>query len=122
MNWVIDAINREIWAALRKLAKPGMRANEYIKLWENSAKIGHPVRVGKLINVERDSRYLDDKPCTLYSFALENRDGTLNPHWLQISVREEEKKPVLAGFSELWLVNSFCDTSNIKASSASRSF
>jgi hypothetical protein len=25
----------------------------------------------------------------LYSFSLENKDGTVNPHWLQIKVRED---------------------------------
>ena len=96
---VTTAINKEDWVALRKLAKPGMRANEYISSWENSARAGHSVCVGKLLNVEKDSQYyLDNQPCTTYSFALENRDGTPNPHWLQILIREEDGKSTLLDF------------------------
>jgi hypothetical protein len=87
---VTNAITRGDWNALRGLVKPGMRANEYIGMWENSERASPPVRVGKLISVEKDPRrYWDGKPCTTYSFALENEDGTPNPHWLQILIREE---------------------------------
>lgn len=91
---VTTAINREDWVTLRRLAKPGMVANDYIPKWEK-----HPVRVGKLIRIEKDSQYhLDGKPCTIYSFEWESKDGTPNPHWLQILVREEGRKPALLDF------------------------
>ena len=39
---VTGAINKADWKALRKLAKPGMRANDYFRVWEK-----YPMRVGK---------------------------------------------------------------------------
>src|ERR1051325_11179218 len=85
---VTTAINQEDWVALRKLVKPEMKANGFITLWENNAKTGHAVRVGKLVNEEKNSAiYLDGQPCSKYSYALENKDGTPNPHWLQILFR-----------------------------------
>jgi hypothetical protein len=98
---VTNAINAEDWDALRRLAKPGMGANEYITKWENSGRTGQAVRVGRLRNVMMDSTYsLDGKPCAEYSFALENKDGTLNPHWLQILVREENGRSEILDFWE----------------------
>src|ERR1041385_2181895 len=79
---VTNAIDRGDWDALRRLVKPGMRANENITMWENSQRTGHAVRVGKQISVERDAE-LNGKRCTKYSFALENKDGTISPHWLR---------------------------------------
>jgi hypothetical protein len=94
---VINAINQEDWPALRKLAKPGMRANDYITMWENSARAGHDVRVGKLLTVEPKSE-MHDLTCIKYSFALSNKDGTANPHLLQIWVRQEGKRNELVDF------------------------
>jgi hypothetical protein len=91
---VTTAINHEDWVALQRLAKPGMRANDYIPKWEKN-----PVRVGKLIRVEKDAKYyLDGKPCTIYSFDWESKDGTPSLHQLQILVREEDGKSIILDF------------------------
>ena len=91
---VTAAINKEDWVALQRLAKPGMRANDYIPKWEKN-----PVRVGKLVRVEKDSKYyLDGKPCTIYSFNWETKDGTSSLHQLQVLVREENGKPTILDF------------------------
>jgi hypothetical protein len=96
---VTTAINKEDWAALRKLVKPEMKANGFITMWENYAKTGHAVRVGKFVSEEKNSTiYLDGEPCAKYSYILENKDGTPNPHWLQIMVREDGGKTVLLDF------------------------
>lgn len=84
---VTTAINEGDWNTLRMLVKPGMRANEYITLWANAKKTGHAVQVGRLLNVETVAG-TSRKPYKLYSFSLENKDGTVNPHWLQIKVGE----------------------------------
>lgn len=85
---VTNAINREDWDALRALAKPGMMANEFIRTLENYAHTGHAVRVGKLLRSDKNYKYLDGKLCTMYSFALESKDGEPSPHQLQVLVRE----------------------------------
>ncbi len=91
---VTTAINKEDWVALRRLAKPGMVANDYIPKWEKN-----PVRVGKLIRIEKDSQYhLDGKPCTTYSFDWESKDGTPSVHQLQVLVREEGGKSAILDF------------------------
>lgn len=96
---VTNAFNRADWGALRRLAKPGMKANEYIKLWESYERAGHPVRVGKLLSVEKNSQYyLDGKPCTTYSFELESKDGTPSVHRLQVVVREKGGKSTILDF------------------------
>jgi len=91
---VTAAINKQDWVALQRLAKPGMKANDYIPKWEKN-----PVRVGKLISVEKDSKYyLDGKPCTIYSFNWETKDGTPSLHQLQVLVREEDGKSTILDF------------------------
>jgi hypothetical protein len=96
---VTTAINNEDWIALHQLTKPGMRANEYAAMLENSAKAGHPLRVGKLISVEKNSKYyLDGKPCTTYSFAWETKDGTASVGELQVLVRSENGKSTILDF------------------------
>jgi hypothetical protein len=94
---VTNAIDRGDWYALRRLAKPGMRANEYIMMWENPARAGHAVRVGKQTSVEKDAE-LNGQRCTKYSFALETTDGTASVHVLQILVREEDGQPEILDF------------------------
>ena len=94
---VTNAIDRGDWDTLRRLAKLGMRANEYITMWENSERSGHAVRVGKQISVERDAE-LNGKRRTKYSFALENKDGTFNPHRLQVLVREQRGQSEILDF------------------------
>jgi hypothetical protein len=96
---VTNAINRADWDVLRRLAKSGMIANGSIRSWENYEHTGYPVRVGKLISVEKESQYdLDGKPCTKYSFELESKDGTPSPHQLQVLIREEGGKSTLLDF------------------------
>ena len=96
-----NAIDRGDWDTLRKLAKPGMRANEYITMWENSQRTGHAVRVGKLINVERDAE-LNGKRCTKYSFALETMDGTISIHSLLVLVRDDGEPEILDFWNFGW--------------------
>lgn len=91
---VTNAIDNGDWDTLRSLAKPGTRANDCITMWENSQRLGHALRVGRLIRVERDVE-LNGKPCTKYSFVLESKDGAISPHELQILVRDQ------AGQSEI---------------------
>jgi hypothetical protein len=91
-----NAINREDWNGLRGLAKDGMRADDHIRNWEKN-----PVRVGKLISVEKTSKYdLEGKPCTTYSFALGFKDGRQNPHWLQVLVQDEGGQSAILDFWE----------------------
>ena len=96
---VTTAINKEDWLALHQLTKPGMRANEYATMFENAAKTGHPMRVGKLISVEKNSKYyLDGKPCTTYSFAWETTGGTASVGELQVLTRKDGEKTTILDF------------------------
>jgi len=101
---VTNAINHEDWAALRKLTKPGMLANNYGKSFE--AEINQPNSnpkmhveyiVGKFLMVQ-SKLGVDGKTNNVYSFQLENKNGTVNPHWLQITVREEHGQSDLVDF------------------------
>jgi hypothetical protein len=94
---VTNAINHGDWVTLRSLAKPGMRANEYITMWENSERSGHALRVGKQIAVNTDAD-LNGKRCTKYSFIFENKDGTFTPHELQILVEEHSGQSEVLDF------------------------
>jgi hypothetical protein len=101
---VTNAINQEDWATLRKLTKPGMLANNYSKRFEgeiseaNSTPKTHlDYTVGKLLMVE-SKLGTDGKTNQVYSFQLENKNGTVNPHWLQITVREEHGRSKLVDF------------------------
>ena len=80
-NAVVTALNNENWAALREMTPTDSHARGWIDAWER-----HPVRVGKLMDTREGSAF--GQPCTIYSFALQNKDGTVNPHWLQIAVRK----------------------------------
>jgi hypothetical protein len=97
VNVITNAVNRGDWDTLRKLAKPGMRANDYITMWENSQRSGHAVHVGKLKPVDRDAQFNGER-CTKYSFTLENEDGTAGPHQLQILVQEQGRESQLLDF------------------------
>ncbi|HXT11384.1 MAG TPA: hypothetical protein VN873_07455 [Candidatus Angelobacter sp.] len=96
-NDLVAAINHGDWAKLRALAKPGTAASESTNAWEQAMKAGHPVQVGKFLNVQTVAAE-SKKPYKLYSFALENKDGTVNPHWLQIKVQEEHGQPEVQDF------------------------
>src|SRR5262249_52840050 len=91
---VTSAMNREDWRALRALAKPSARANEYIARWEKD-----PVRVEKLDHVERDVK-LDERRCTKYSFRMQFKDGRTHPHVLEILVQEDSDQPEILDFWE----------------------
>jgi hypothetical protein len=84
---LVTAINRGDWATLRTWAKPGTSADDSVAGWEKAAATNHAVRVGKFLNVQTVGE-TGKKPYKLYSYSLENKDGTVNPHWLQIKVRE----------------------------------
>lgn len=101
---VTNAINREDVAALQTLVNPGMLANGYASWFRNAtntnsrvpqATIGY--RVGKLVDVQ-DKAGTDGRTNRVYSFELVNKDGTVNPHWLQIVVREEHGRAELVDF------------------------
>jgi hypothetical protein len=94
---VVSAINRGDWDALKVWAKPGTTANESLTTWQKAADAGHPVKVGKFLNSQTVGG-TSKRPYKLYSFSLENKDGTVNPHWLQIKVREEEGQAEIVDF------------------------
>ena len=96
---LINAINNEDRAALRRLAKPGMQANRFISGWEKHPPEYSP-RVAKEAHVNKNAIYPEDgRPCILYEFKFENnKDGSLNPHLLQVFFREEDGKSTLLDF------------------------
>ena len=94
---LVNAINRGDWAALNEWGKPGTTAGESVATWQKAAAAGHPVKVGKFLNAQTVGS-ASKKPYKLYSFALENKDGTVNPHWLQIKVREEDGTAEIVDF------------------------
>ena len=94
---VVGAINRGDWAALMAWAKPGTTANESVTAWQKAANAGHPVQVGKFLNVQTVGG-TNKNPYKLFSFSLENKDGTVNPHWLQIKVREADGQAEIVDF------------------------
>jgi hypothetical protein len=85
---LVSAINRQDWEALKPWTKPGSSSNTTVQVWENAAEAGNPVKVGKFLNGQTVGE-ASKKPYKLYSYSLENKDGTVNPHRLQIKVREE---------------------------------
>jgi hypothetical protein len=81
---VITALNEADWNTLQKLAPAHGNASRSIENWKQ-----RPVTVGKLIETWENHVFKEgEKPCTVYSFALSNKDGSHNPHWLQIVVRK----------------------------------
>jgi hypothetical protein len=94
---LVSAVNRGDWKALETWAKPGTSANQSVQAWENAAKAGHSVTVGKFLNVQTVGG-TNAKPVRLYSYSLENKDGTVNPHWLQIKVREADGEAEIVDF------------------------
>jgi len=94
---VTGAINRADWPTLRTFVKPGTHMNEYISSLEDATKSSHPVQVGKLLNVQTVAQ-TNHTSIKLYSFSLENKDGTINPHWLQIKVRENDDQAEVLDF------------------------
>jgi hypothetical protein len=94
---LVGAINRGDWAALQAWAKPGTTANESLTNWQKAAESGHPVKVGKFLNAQTVGG-TSQRPYKLYSFSMENKDGTVNPHWLQIKVRQEAGSAEIVDF------------------------
>ena len=94
---VVSAINRGDWAALEGWAKVGTTAKESVVAWQQAANSGRPVKVGKFLNVQTVGG-TSKKPYKLYSYSLENKDGTVNPHWLQIKVRETDGEAEIVDF------------------------
>jgi len=94
---LVSAINRGDWAALKPWTKPGTSSNETVQAWEDAAKAGNPVKVGRFLNGQTVGK-ASKKPYKLYSYSLENKDGTVNPHWLQIKVREEDGEAEIVDF------------------------
>ena len=71
--------------------------NEYISSLQDATKTNHPVQVGKLLNVQTVAE-TNHTSIKLYSFSLRNKDGTVNPHWLQIKVRENGEQADVLDF------------------------
>jgi hypothetical protein len=94
---LVSAINRGDWPALKAWAKPGTTTNDMISTWQKAAESGHPVQVGKFLNAQTVGGS-SQKPFKLYSFSMENKDGTVNPHWLQIKVRLDDGKAEIVDF------------------------
>jgi hypothetical protein len=101
---VTNAINQEDWATLQKLTRPGMLANNYGRSFEAETNKANPTPemhldyfVGKFLMVQTRPG-ADGKTNQVYSFQLENKNGTVNPHWLQITVREEHGRSELVDF------------------------
>jgi len=93
---LVSAINRQDWPALKPWTKSGMSSNA-VQSWQNAAKAGNPVKVGKFLNVQTVGE-ASKKPYKLYSYSLENKDGSVNPHWLQIKVRESDGEAEVVDF------------------------
>ena|SRR5690348_3748153 len=94
---LVSAINRQDWEALKPWTKPGTSSNTTVQTWEDAAKAGNPVKVGKFLNGQTVGG-TSKKPYKLYSYSLENKDGSVNPHWLQIKVREDEGEAEVVDF------------------------
>ena len=94
---LVNAINHGDWTALNAWGKPGTSAHETLVTWQKAADAGHPVQVGKFLNVQTVGG-TNKNPYRLYSFSLENKDGTVNPHWLQIKVREADGEAEIVDF------------------------
>jgi hypothetical protein len=94
---LVSAINRQDWAALKPWTKPGTSSIATVQAWEDAAKAGNPVKVGKFLNAQTVGE-ASKKPYKLYSYSLENKDGSVNPHRLQIKVREEDGAAEIVDF------------------------
>ncbi len=94
---LVSAINRQDWDALKPWTKPGSSSNTTVRAWQDAAKAGNPVKVGKFLNGQTVGE-ASKKPYKLYSYSLENKDGSVNPHWLQIKVREESGEAEVVDF------------------------
>lgn len=101
---VTNAINHEDVATLQKLVKPGMLANGYPS-WFRSAtnrdiRAARPTidyYVGRFL-IMQDKVGTDGRTNKVYSFELVNKDGTVNPHWLQVVIGEEHGRSELVDF------------------------
>jgi hypothetical protein len=96
--------NHEDWTTLRKLTKPGMLANNYGEPFETKINESNPTPkihldyvVGNFLIVQSKPE-ADGKTNKVYSFELKNKNGTVNPHWLQITIREERGRSELVDF------------------------
>jgi hypothetical protein len=84
-NAIIAALNKEDWNTLQKLAPTNSIAHGSIEVWKK-----FPVRAGKLIDTWENHVFTEgEKPCTVYSFLLDNKDGSVSVHWLQVVVRKQ---------------------------------
>ena len=88
---LVSAINRQDWEALKPWTKPGSSSNTTVQAWQNAAEKREPgEKNGRNSSTGKRWARPSKKPYQrLYSYSLENKDGTVNPHWLQIKVRED---------------------------------
>ena len=94
---LVSAINRGDWEALKPWTKPGTSSNTTVQAWQDAAKAGNPVKVGKFLSSQTVGG-TSKKPYKLYSYSLENKNGSVNPHWLQIKVRESDGEAEVVDF------------------------
>ena len=94
---LVSAINRGDWEALKPWTKPGTSSNTTVRAWQEAAKTGNSVKVGKFLSSQTVGG-TSKKPYKLYSYSLENKDGSVNPHWLQIKVRESDGEAEVVDF------------------------
>jgi len=94
---LVSAINRGDWDALKPWTKPGTSSNTTVHAWQDAAKAGNPVKVGKFLSGQTVGG-TSKKPYKLYSYSLENKNGSVNPHWLQIKVRESDGEAEVVDF------------------------
>jgi len=102
-EFITMALNQQDWDTLREVARPGMRANDYITAWEAAAKAGRPVRVGKWL---RSEPYLPaNDQLIAHSFEWESKEGSFDPHVFQVVLREEKPGPL--GKESFFLLEDF---------------
>jgi hypothetical protein len=97
---VTSAINNGNWNILRKLAAQGIKAEHFVKKWENSAESGRPIHVGDFVSVE-NINLPDGRPCTMYTYKLMDKDGSQSGHGLQVIVEQVNGKSAIVDFWEL---------------------
>ena len=97
---VTDAINRGDWKTLRRLVKPGMKAEDFVKMCENAQASGHAVRIGKLVS--SGDANLKGTRCSEYCFVIERQDGTPSPHYLQLFVQQDNRSQIIDFWNFGW--------------------
>jgi hypothetical protein len=75
----------------------GMKASEYVTVWQDAAAAGHALQVGELTKVETVAE-APGRQYKLYTFGLQAKDRPVHNTWLQIKVREKRGQAELEDF------------------------